>query len=497
MASRRKAKPDPETIVNDAQIEAGNAVSETLTYSPLSVPAEMRDAYWQTLLGDPSELRAAIATIEFFPLLKVIPRALWEKRLMVYLYRTAPKVKNSENKKYIEKITEPFDEDYIKENHGGGGYLAYLNLDGEEQLKQISFSIDGPPKIQPGQILVDDKGNPVAPTPATPQQSSEVAQAIEATSAANKLGIEILAKGTEAAMEMQQKAYEKAAGISGNGMHDKLLEMLITKALETPKPQENPTAAALDILDKLDKIVERRTNPREEREPAEHMQLTEVSSTVEALTGKPLSELIQNKGKSDNTPEWISVGISVLGKLVDSLPNILQQISANQERNFQRAIALRNAGQLPPAQPPNPAAPGVPMQPQYVAPVFQPAAPAAPGNVIPMPGVVDPNDVAGQLQGTIKLITQKFVDGYSGGAVAQAVQVVYPRAFDSMASTILDPAELERLVTNVPELKNLSTSPDWPEFLAEFVQFVREEFETDGSDQPAEIKKPVQQPATA
>jgi hypothetical protein len=144
-----------------------NAIEENSILSPIEVPEQERDAYWNGLLSDLDLLRASIATIEFFPLLRALPRALWEKRVLVYLYRTSPKVKNQAgDRAYIEKISRPFDEDYIKENHGGGSYIAYLNLDRETQLKQTSFSIDGPPKLLPGQTIVDQAGN-VLPMPQT------------------------------------------------------------------------------------------------------------------------------------------------------------------------------------------------------------------------------------------------------------------------------------------------------------------------------------------
>ena len=88
-----RAKKSNSQAVFDTAIAA--AVEDGSIISPLAVPAEQRDSYWNGLLEDPEALKAALATTEFFPLLHAIPPALWEKRLIVYLYRTEPKIKNS------------------------------------------------------------------------------------------------------------------------------------------------------------------------------------------------------------------------------------------------------------------------------------------------------------------------------------------------------------------------------------------------------------------
>lgn len=477
--------------------------------SPLEIAREERDSYWNGLLEDFNQLRQSIATVEFWPLLQAIPPALWEKRLIVYVYRTAPKVKNQAGEKaYIEKIAHAFDEEYIKANHGGGSYLCYLNVDSEENLKQISFTIDGPPKFMPGQTLVDAQGNPI-PQPAA-EKTSDVSDAIRATTDANRAGMEIMQKGTEAAIEMQQKIFEKAAGLSNNGREDKLLEILLTKAFDKA-PAADPMTTALTMMDKLETIISRRmgdANPKTEGAP-----ISEQLSIVHELSGgKTLGELISGGStKKTGTEDLIAIGLQAAAQLVEKLPLIIQQIGVNRENEFRRQlyIAQTRGNALPPAATAAPGVTGVTNAPGATAPggprvAAAPAAPFVPAefptapagdNVVPISDGAA-MDLGAQINTICKLIRQKFEAGYTGSAVAQTIDVLFPDIFASIHPTILNDADMTKFVMSMPDLAQLTQVPEWAEFRADFVQFVREEFAEDlaPGDGPA---KPMAPAATA
>jgi hypothetical protein len=464
--SRRTKQP---SAANLEVVQDGSIIS------PLTVPAAERDAYWNGLLEDPELLKAALATTEFFPLLLAIPKALWEKRVLVYVYRTAPQVKNSQKTAYIEKHSAPFDEEDIKFNHGGGTYLCFLNLDRTSQLKQTTFSIDGPPKLQPGQTLVDQQGNPVT-APAEPK--SDLSQAVAAISTAQQAGFDSLTRGTEAALDLQNRVVEKALGLNGGANHasDKLLDLIIP--LLKPAPVADPMATAITLMEKLDGMMARRTqNP--ETPAREQTPLAETMATVEAMTGKSLPDLMKGNSGAKDSEGWIGIALGVAGKLIESMPGIIAQINQNQERSFQRQIVLANMrnGHQPPAlaagtaeipAPPATAGPRVAAPPTF-------HMPAATDNITEMPQrpAMDP---ATSVPLMIRMIVEKYNDGYSGFAVAQTIDVIFPSLLDSMAPTLLDENEMTKMIAGVPELQALTLDGDWPEFRTEFVGFVRTQY---------------------
>lgn len=498
--SRKKATTTTDQPMPDA-------VLDKMIHSPLSVPIEERESYWNGLLEDPEELRAATASVEFFPLISSFPPALWEKRLMMYVYRTAPKVKNQAHEKaYLEKIAQPIDLEYIKQNHGGGSYMIYLNLDTSNNLKQATFTIDGAPKFQPGQSLIDSSGNAIAPgTPAPGSSQSEVSQVINANAEANKKAIETVSAAADAAVTLQGKIFEKAAGIGGNG-NDKLVEILLMKILDTKK--EDATATALTLLDKIDGIIARR-NPQQQDDRRDHTPITEISESVEVLTGTSLVDLLKQRNKSTgDEPGWVGGAISVVGRLIDNLPAVLERLSVIQEQNFRRALTIQSMQRGPaplPAAPvettPNRTPPpmvsvGVTPPPPERAPfIMQPAAAApAPG---PRPGPDFSTELENLAQGTmraVELIAAKFRDGYSGAAVAQTLDVLYPGLLEQMAPVVLDPRQLATFVDGMPALAALKSDDDWTEFIDSFVDFVRDEMEETPSA-PAPVR--VVAPATA
>ena len=513
MANPRKKPIEMNPQIEDAQI-----------HSPLELPEAAREAYWNGLLQDIDQLRAATATMPFWRLLNVIPPALWEKRLLMYLYRTAPKIKNQVGERsYIEKITQPIDEEYIKQNHGGGSYTLWLNIDRDTNLKQVNFSIDGPPKFKQGQSLVDAEGNLVPITAAAAPTSSavngngpsEVAQAIEATTEANRIAVETVSKGADAAVQLQTRILERAVGLNNKtDSTDKMLELLMNHVLNSKTTQADPMTTALTLMDKLESIIARRLPA--ESEPKHETPLGEVNTIVEGLTGSPLSDLVKkNTGRTDDTPGWVGLALGVAGKLMDNLPVILERFSQLQQMNFQRALIMQGAGRaLPPAQ----AAPGaqagpvtamhVPPAPSFsttsapaaapVATVISPQQPVTANAEPTTPAATsissDLDNLAQQTIAATNMIAVKFREGYTGEAVAQALDVLYPDLLQQMAPAILKEDQLSVLIDGFPALAACKSNPEWQGFLDSFVDWVRGEME---ENTPAPAKMMAVQPATA
>lgn len=506
--ARSNRKPASQ-LPDAAAAAVEESIEELLIQPPTKVPQDKREAYWNGLMAAGNDaIRAAIATVEFFPLLQCIPPAIWEKRLLVYLYRTAPKVKNASNERnFTDKITHPFDEEHIKQTWGGGSYTAYLNLDRETQLKQCSFSIDlfgCPPKYKPGQVLIDANGNEIGSPPAAPgatpgqNAASEVSQAIEATSEANKAGFDLVTRGAEKALDLQAKILERNAGLSGHGNNDvtsKLLELALQNMM---KPQPDPMTTALQLLERLEKISSARNQPLEtSREP---LPMSEVNQIVEAVSGSNLPDLIKSKRNGGGEEGgWVNVALSAAGKLIENLPTIIAQVNQNQEANFRRAVALENyrRGAAPPIEthtlpsaPPPPAAGGPRVQsPPATFPsqtagtvVWHEATGSQHGSVVTEVPVPPAFDFAKSVPYALNLIATRFNDGYTGDAVAQAIDVLFPGLFDQLAVTVLDEQEMTKLVEGEPQLKALTGHQDWPQFRADFVEFVRDQYESAGSD---------------
>src|SRR4051812_41651080 len=90
---------------------------EEISLVPLSdIPKKEKDAYWLELVNDLTMLREVTKPIPFFALLNEFPPAMWEKHLMIYIYRLDPEVRNrGGEKKYIQRVTWAIDEEWVKE----------------------------------------------------------------------------------------------------------------------------------------------------------------------------------------------------------------------------------------------------------------------------------------------------------------------------------------------------------------------------------------------
>lgn len=444
---------------------------ETLV-PPSQVPAAHKDQYWTALLDSGIDaLRAACATEEFFPLLREIPKAFWEKRFFVYLYRQWPKVKNAEKDKYIDKYPFPVDEAYVKEEHGGGGYLAYLNIDGKEQLKQITFAIDGPPKFKAGQILVDAQGNalPPATAPGAPQPS-ETAQIISAQSEAARANNELIKEGMKSVIEMQTDLTRQKLGLDQPAQKDPLETAI--RLLEILKPQavpvNNTMADALTLIDKLDAINARRNPPAPEKQETK---LEEVGAIVETLTGKSLSDLTRGKtAAADPIASWVPIA-QTAGQVALSFFEKLPHLMHERTEQLRLELQIRQAGGVP-APPANGTQPARLPAPTVIPPT-QP--------VQAQPTAADPHAL---IQAVVKFICDGFDrDRNEGSEVAAALDVQFGEQMDALGITHMlgQRTEVQTFIDGIPELKQRSQDARWPEFFQDFMQFTEHTY---GEEEP-------------
>lgn len=465
---------------------------------PSQVPVEHKDQYWTALMDAGLEaLRAACVTEEFFSLLKEIPKALWEKRFFVYLYRQWPKVKNAEKDKYIDKYPRPIDEGEVKEEHGGGGYLAYLNLDGKEQLKQITFAIDGPPKFKPGQVLVDGQGNPIAQTPApsTPAQS-ETSQILGAAS-------DIMRKATEGALELNQEITRKQLGLDpppANAFQEKMLELLMARLLA---PTPTVAAPAADPVQQklMEKIIDRAFAPAVPVETAEKE--TPIQETLEAVKeltgGVSLSELLKPHNKAAEPPSpWAPV-ISTLGNVVDRLVQNWPAIIAQQNEQLRLRMELHRMGGVPVGQPQLPAlAPGPTIVPPRTDARHAPPPPS--GTIQPMPtgtssaappAQLDPGQIMSLVTELVKIGFQKAPIGSQGYETATTIIFQFGDAIEALglAEHLANPANIDAFVGGHPELSKLSQDARWKVFRQDFLARTGEEW-ADVDEGKTEPEKP-------
>ena len=483
---RSATKRKPETL----QAE----LPETLI-APSAAADKDREAYWINLLANVDELKAATETTDFFVLCQEFPPAAWD-RLTIYLYRLTDDagmlIKNSDDKPhYIKVLRQPLTEEFVAKNWGGGKYQALLKIDNKEVLRKHTFRIDGDPKVLPGQrVEVEGKIVPLngaAPAPVAADAHSDVAAVIQASSDANKQNMEILAAGSKAAIELVREQSSAALKPDPqNGMVEKLLTVLLERVMQPPAPAADP----IDTFVKLQGLIQKNNpEPADPKDPP----LEEAMTLVEKFTGKTFSELMKgNKAAAavESGPNWGAIALGVAEKFFAVAPTLFQQAIYSRQQEFQRAVWLRSAkpGEAPP---PNLLTVNVPQITQ--APANGNGQPAQQAQPQPQPqpdsaAAPDPMALAGHL---VQMICHGFdQDPYSGGETAAAICFNFGKHIEAAGfeAMISDPAEVDKLVAGHPLLQQRSTHAKWPQFQAEFLEYMGDRF---GLPEP---EKPGPQP---
>lgn len=485
MTPRRAAaqrQPDPEPSLPGVLIAPGNAAPE------------QREAYWIELLDNPEELRKAIGTTEFFPLLRDFPASLWGDRLSIYVYRLPDddgmQIKNElGSRKYIKPILRhPVDEEWLANKHGGGKYLLYLKLDNKASIKETTVRIDGAPKLQAGQTVeIDGKFVPVnggaAAASAQAESRSDVASVIQASSDANKQNMEILAEGSKAAIALvREQATAATKPDAQSGLMDKFLTVMIERMMNPPTPPA--VADPIDTFVKLQGLIQKNNpEPTEPKDPP----LEEAMTLVEKFAGKSFSELMKgNRGAPavDAGPNWGAIALGVAEKFFAVAPTLFQQAIYSRQQEFQRAVWLRTAK---PGEAPPPALLAVNV-PQINPPNANDAKAPNPPGPQPDSAAVDPMALT---QHIVQMVCHGFdQDPYSGGETAAAICFSFGRMIEAagIEAMLADEESIKTLVVGNQLLQQRSQHAKWAQFQEDFLAYMGDRFGA------GELEKPGPQP---
>lgn len=481
---------------------------------PSEAKENEKSAYWLQLASDPDAFAEAIKTEDFFRLLRILPEALWGETLRLYLYRkeddTGLMVKNPVGAKYNYKkvlFRPPSEEvqEWVMQNYGGGKYEFKLNwVQGKDSktIKQHTFDLDGPPKVQPGEI-VEINGKPVtiaaAPVAQPPaERPSETATVIEALSEANRQNMEMVTKGAGAAIEIvKAQAIQpvKTPESAQSSIMDKFLLAMIDKMMAPPPDPLATLKAAKELFASENPVTIETPDPP----------LEQAMGLVEKFTGKTFSQLLH--GRSNNSaanPEdsgWSWLG-PVIVRAIEAAPNLIAQTRIARAEEFSRQVALHNAknGQPIPREllaAPQVAVPAVPATtetaPNGAQSKPQPAAPALP----------DMNDPGQLMQTMVAMICHGFdTDPNMGYETAAAIQFNFGKQIEllHLDEFLTNETEVDTVIKGNPELAKRAAFPAWKEFKDGFMAYwgdhfgVGDEAEPEPPETLKEIPARVHQP---
>lgn len=457
------AEPKPRSRKKNAQ---GTDPAAEVLQAP---PAEVVPFTLEELIED--------STIPFFEFLTLIPAGEWEN-LIAYLYRLEPKVKNrSDEPSHILKFTRPIDEDGVKQEAGGGKFLIRLNLRNgltgrSTSVRTHTFWIDGPPKYLEGQTVQGPAPPPAAAAGnGQPASESQIAQVLKEFAAAIK------DKPTEEsianAMSTMKTAFDssmkivtdtastQAKSMTGNALLDKLVTTVIERMGAPAESKENPlieklmTAAVTRLLEK----------PAAPEAAATNDPLGSLGQ-IKELFDLDLKDLLRGGKQADNP--WVTLGF----KFLEAAPTLLgqyTQLRALEGENALRVAEFRARYGLGPQPTPPPGAPRgrpimvPPPQAAEPTPIEFPAAAAAPGAPVPAAPAAGPSDF---LSG---LILRCFEEGDDGMITAVVIKRTVPDIAAMLTPLLSNPEQVNQFIANDPVLAQLTSEPDWPEFLHDFI----------------------------
>lgn len=471
--------------------------------SPSQAKEHERDAYWIDLASNPDGFAEAIKTEDFWELLAILPEALWGESLRLYLYRKTAEdgvmIKNAPGEwNYLRIFYKPVDQQWISDNFGGGKYEFRLNWVKEKDNKTIrrfTFPIDGPPKVRAGQVVeLDGKVVPLATAPAAnlaADARTDVAKVIEASADANRQNMEILAKGSEAAIDL----VKAQAQPQNNSLLEKILPAILERLMQPPPPPP-PAPDPIDSFIKLQNLIAKQNPPeREEKETP----IEETMGMIKTLTGADsLVELLKPAAKAaaaDPTPTWVPIALNAIDRFFQAAPQLWHQSIQARDLEFRRAVWLRSAQ---PGQPPprelllgNPAPPPPATQAQ---PVTQTGTQTQPQPQPGAPGTVDPAQLATAL---VDFICHSFDKnpklGYQAAAALHSLYGDHIEAF-GIDRTLSNEEELNKYVTGIPQLAQRSQDARWAKFQSDFLDYTMELW---GEDEPDDAEPDGKKPSGA
>lgn len=300
-------------------------------------------------------------TGSFWQWLDEIPKDDWQ-HLFVYVWRTGPIVDLSGGGKPItvEKIAQPFDQNYIFKTHGSGGYrfdVCHSNPEATDKrrLRQhydLLLDLRYPPRVPIGD-WVDDPRNKNWEW-AKPQLEADAQQRTLKAAEAINGPAEPQSKTEElgAMLDLVQKLSPKADGnqailieLMKQNDPSKFIDMYekIASKVNPPANKEESSITMLLMAHML-KQLETKAEPAAARDP-----LAEATNLMQGVKGlMEAAGVNQNPGapaKMDTTALVVQGVGDVIGKAFDQfgpyVPQILQVMQHSKDRDLQ--IAQVNA----------------------------------------------------------------------------------------------------------------------------------------------------------
>jgi hypothetical protein len=455
------AQPDPEPTADLALAAQADAAIDAAEAEEAGEP--MPDAAEPRVMPDGFPNPKAMDVWQY---MEALTESQWSWH-MVYLYRKDPKPAEDAatgEPAYLEKLTQPFTIDYVKEKWGGKRFYFFLNRRreapqrGEVTIYKKYFRIDAPPKWgskeQAGNAL-----HAAGSSGATEDTllREVVRDLIKQRDAAKNEGrtfdvdqalsqsVSILKQGSTAAIEMVQA--------QNKGGNNELVLLLLTKLFDRlDHAQSNP------VMDQFMKAAMERmfTQPADPLE-----QLTKILNIAEQIKGA--------RGGSRESAGWSEVA----SKLIDRAPEILQQGRALVDSAAARVVAPRSA--LPPGGGTGVTG-GATVAPAPAVPTADLHTSANPGaSPGPAPAVVD------HIKATVVAMC---LQGDDGGDAALMAELAVPEYAEQLYQSLkTDPMAL----ATDPILGQCVRSPHLAQFLSDFVAHFEEADAEETEDAPVGV----------
>lgn len=428
--------------------------------------------------------------LPFFDYMARLTEREWEDR-MVYLYRQGPAVQNKGATKYLEKISHGFDEEYVKQNHGGGKYLAVMkNQATDARERSHSFEIGGQPKFLEGQVLV----NPPPQTPATAVAAPQEAGLVEvlkqvlarlqeknpSQEEAIKVAFATIGQAYQLSLDtLGSTAKLHAASPTGSPIADQLLTAFIGKMKENPEKTASFTERLAETRELL-KLL------RPEEPPAQQDPM-EMLTKIKDVFGLDFKDAAARGGGGPG--DWRNMLAAAGVELLSKAPTMFREWSQLRQKEIEvaglnaqaRLLHVQHGGSFGPSalgvnrQPGPGPTPGA--RPFIVgSPAPASAAAAGPGSPLPVsfaptePEVVPPTAGESAFDPILRLIANCYVEGDGGDAAALVVRRAAPNIAASFVPFLRNFAQVKLFALQNPILVEIAQDADFDDFMKEFIQ---------------------------
>lgn len=372
---------------------------------------------------------------------------------IAYVYRVRPNVGNKQAEKYLDKFSQAFTIDDIKERFGGETFRIMLNRDGEAYITE-EFSIEAAPKFDMAREI-----------PATDAAQTalvrDLVDRLDGKTANNVIVDEAMGKSINIMSSAFEAALSKLAGAGGG--NDLLKTIQVMRELGLIGQPHNGLRDAILLLKELGIVGGER--------PVDRVQeFRDMVSAVKELTGNLAADATPGNWKT-----------RLVDKLSEVAPQLIQQVSGMMDKQQQIEHERTHRVEMMAGARANLAGAPSNVQPKIQAaqPPHQPVThQTEPIRTVPL----DRNSTASQPQDTSgqpsqAWISQRVYDaiaaGQSGEAVIDFLDVVNPQICEYFAK--LSPDQIRSTFQQDVILKRATELANFEEWLAEAVQYLHEE----------------------